>query len=223
MEVSNLILRVIALIENLIKNAAEVLSSPSTSFALLGVFIIICLGNYARRKKFTVHTLMYISLMLAFTVILHQIRLYHLPQGGSITVGSMIPILLLSYRYGVGTGALAGFLYGLINILQDPFILHPIQVLFDYPLPYMSLGLAALMPEHKMISTGIAFLCRFACHLISGVIFFSSYAPAGISPIIYSLTVNATFMLPECLICFLILKILPLDRLLNAMDKSQPR
>ena len=164
--------------------------------------------------------LVYISLMLAFSIILQQLRLYHFPQGGSVTLGSMIPILLLSYRYGMSTGALAGFLFGLIDILQDPFILHPIQVLFDYPLPYMSLGLAALIPSHKFISTLIAFICRFACHFISGIVFFASYAPEGMSPIIYSLTANATYFLPECIICFVILKFLPLERLLKFMDQK---
>ena len=178
------------MIDTLFNNVSEILSSPSVSFAILGVFILICFSIYISKIKFTAGMLVYISLMLAFSVILQQLRIYHFPQGGSVTLGSMIPLLLLSYRYGISTGALAGFLYGLIAILQDPFILHPIQVLFDYPLPYMSLGLAALIPAHKFLSTAIAFLSRFACHFISGVVFFSSYAPEGMSPIIYSLTAN---------------------------------
>ena len=208
--------------ELIIKNVTEILSSSSASFALFGVFVLVCFSIYISRIKFTVNMLVYISLMLAFTVILHQLRLYHFPQGGSITAGSMIPILLLSYRYGISIGALAGFLYGIINILQDPFILHPIQVLFDYPLPYMSLGLAALIPAHKIFSTILAFICRFSCHFISGVVFFSSYAPEGMSAVMYSLTVNLSFMLPECLICLVILKFFPIDRLLQFMDRSRP-
>lgn len=211
----------IKLLEILITNAAEILSSSGASFALLGVFVLVCFSIYISRIKFTVNMLVYISLMLAFTIILHQFKIYHFPQGGSITAGSMIPILLLSYRYGISIGALSGFLYGMINILQDPFILHPIQVLFDYPLPYMSLGLAALIPAHKCLSTAFAFLCRFTCHFISGVVFFASYAPEDMSAIIYSLTVNLSFMLPECLICFIILKVLPIDRLLSFMDRSR--
>jgi len=206
--------------ETLINNLSEILSTPNASFALLGVFILICFSIYVKKIKFTTRMLVYISLMLAFTIILQQLRIYHLPQGGGVTLGSMVPLLLLSYRYGVRIGVLAGFLYGLIDILQDPFILHPIQVLFDYPLPYMSLGLAALIPAHKFLSTLLAFICRFAFHFISGVVFFSSYAPEGTSAIMYSLTVNLSYMLPECIICFVILKILPLDRLLTFMDRK---
>ncbi|MBQ9614836.1 MAG: energy-coupled thiamine transporter ThiT, partial [Selenomonadaceae bacterium] len=59
----------------------------------------------------------------------------------------------------------------------------------------------------------------FLCHFVSGLVFFSSYAPEGMSPVIYSLTVNASLMIPECLICCLILKLLPVRRLLSAMGE----
>lgn len=208
------------MLETLFNNFNEIISKPNASFTLLGVFILICFSMYMSKIKLTTKMLVYISLMLAFAIILQQLRIYHFPQGGNVTLGSMIPILLLSYRYGVSTGALTGFLFGLIDILLDPFILHPIQVLFDYPLPYMSLGLAALIPAHKFISTLIAFTARFICHFISGVVFFAEYAPEGMSPIIYSLTANASYFIPECIICFIILKLMPIDRLLKFMDKN---
>ena len=82
-----------------------------------------------------------LALLMALALILSQFRLYHFPQGGSVTLGAMVPLLIISFRYGAGVGALAGFVFGLIQIIQDPFILHPLQVLFDYPLPYMALGI----------------------------------------------------------------------------------
>ena len=105
-------------------------------------------------------------------------------------------------------------------MIQDPFILHPLQVLFDYPLPYMAAGLAGLFREKFILATCLTFVGRFLCNFISGVIFFASYAPEGMSPAIYSLTVNAGLLIPECLICCIILKFLPVKRLLDAMDKS---
>ena len=164
--------------------------------------------------------LVYTALMLALTIVLHQLRLYHMPQGGSITFGAMVPLLFIAYRYGSGVGCLAGFLYGMLNLLQDPFIVHPLQVLFDYPLPDMVLGLAALMPRHLYMSTALAFLCRFLCHFISGAVFFGSYAPEGTSPYLYALTFNATYLLPEFVICFVLLKILPVQKLIHAMDHA---
>ena len=106
---------------------SELLASPTAGFAMFGTLAVILGGLYTRHIKLTTRTLIDIALMLALTIVLHQIRIFHMPQGGSVTLGAMVPLLLLSYRYGPGIGALAGFLYGLINIIQDPFIVHPVQ------------------------------------------------------------------------------------------------
>lgn len=192
--------------------------SPEIFFTIIAVFIAILAVNRIRKVRFTSRTIVYIGLMLALSFILHQLRLFHMPQGGSVTPGSMLPLLLLSYRYGTGVGVLAGFLYGMLNILQDPFLLHPLQVLFDYPLPYMVLGLAGLSKKSPYLCTALAFLARFLCHFISGAVFFSSYAPAGTSPYWYAFTFNASYLLPEFIICFILLKLLPLHGLLANMD-----
>ena len=208
------------MLEKILQNLQTILESPSSMFALLGVLLLIFFCMYARRIKFSTRMLVYISLMLAVTILLQQIRLYHFPQGGSVTLGSMIPLMLLTYRYGASVGVFAGFIFGLINIILDPFILHPVQVLFDYPLPFMAVGLAALYQKNIIVSTFLVFAGKFVCHFISGVVFFASYAPEGSSPIIYSLTVNGLMILPECLICCVLMKILPVQRLVDAMDKK---
>ena len=199
------------------ENFLTLIESPTSLFALLGVLILILFALYSRRIKFTTKMLINISLMLAMSTILSYLRIYHFPQGGSVTLGAMIPLLLISFRYGTGVGTLAGFVTGLINLIQDPFILHPIQVLFDYPLPFMAMGLAGIFSEKFFLSTVLAFVGRFLCHFISGVVFFASYAPEGISPVLYSITANATYLVPELLISLAILKFLPVKRLLDAM------
>ena len=209
--------------ETLRQNLETVLSHP-VSVALLAVVLLALLVHlYRRSVRLSTHVVVTVGLMFAMAAVLHQFRLYHMPQGGSVTLGAMLPLLLISYRYGMGMGALAGFLYGIFNMIQDPYLLHPVQVLFDYPLPYMALSLAALLPRHRLVSTAIAFCARFACHVVSGVVFFSSYAPAGTDPLIYSLTFYAAYLVPECLICFTLLKILPVGRLLAAMDAQTER
>ncbi len=201
----------------MVENILAILESPSASFALLGVLILIFFGLYLRKIKLTTKILINISLMLALSIILNQLRIYHLPQGGAVTLGGMIPLLIISFRYGTGIGTLAGFIFGLITIIQDPFILHPIQVLFDYPLPFMAMGLAGIFKDKIFLGTILAFAGRFICHFISGVVFFAEYAPEGTSPVIYSLVTNATYIVPELIICLLILKFLPIQRLLAAM------
>ena len=199
------------------ENLLTLIKNPTSMAALFGVLILISAALRARRIKLTTKVLVNVSLMLALATILTFLRLYHFPQGGNVTLGSMIPLLMISFRYGAAVGTLTGFVFGLIQIVQDPFILHPIQVLFDYPLPYMAAGLAGIFPRQIIPATILAFAGKFACHFISGVIFFASYAPEGTSPIIYSLTANAMLIVPEALICCVILKFLPVQRLLDAM------
>ena len=208
--------------DTLIKNATELLAQPTSLFTLLAVLVFIFGYLQMRRIHFTTSMLINVALMLALTIVLHQLRIFHMPQGGSVTLGAMVPLLFLTYRYGAGIGCLAGFVYGMINLMQDAFIVHPLQVLFDYPLPYMALAIAAAVPGRIYLGAALAFAARFLCHYISGVVFFGSYAPPDTSPYLYSLVFNATYLVPEAVICLLLLRILPVPRLLTAMDQRTP-
>ena len=199
------------------------LAQPVVVFFLAGLLALLLWCFYIRRVRMKLHVLITASLMLALTLLLSEIQLYHFPQGGGVTLGSMVPLILLTRCFGAEVGVLAGFLYGLIHILQDPFLLHPVQVLFDYPLPYMTVGLAALLPKHLLLSVILFFTGKFLCHFISGAAFFASYAPEGTSPILYSLTVNLSLQVPECIICCILLKLLPTERLLSAMGERSLR
>ena len=200
-----------------INHLSELFAHPLSVSALAGLALLIGAFLYSKKLRLSTQLLVQVALILALTVVLHQLRLYHMPQGGSITFGAMVPLLLLSYRYGPGAGYLAGFLYGLINLLQDPFIVHPVQVLFDYPLPYMALGLAGYFKDRIMIGAVLAVTARFLCHFISGVVFFAAYAPEGTSPYLYSFLSNASYLVPDLIICLILLHFLPVKRLLDHM------
>lgn len=200
---------------------SELLANPGSTFAVVGVLALILAFIKMSREKISTRTLIFAALMLALAIILQQLRIFHMPQGGSVTLGSMVPLLLVAYRFGPGVGMLTGFLFGMVNMMQDPFILHPVQVLFDYPLPFMAMGLAGVFPKHLYLGTLLAFVARFLCHFISGIVFFASYAPEGVAPWLYSLTFNATYLIPEFIICCLLLKFLPIKRLLDNMEMNR--
>ena len=157
----------------------EILSRPAVCLALLGILVMTVGLMCVRRDKMSTAVLVQTSLLLALAVVLEQLRIFHMPQGGSITVGSMVPLLLIGYRFGVGTGMLAGFVYGMINMFQDPFILHPVQVLFDYPLPFMAMGLAGLSRQYLYLGTGLAFFAGFAVILFPGLSFLAAMPRKG--------------------------------------------
>lgn len=126
----------------------EIAAQPMVLLALLGILVLVIGLMRVRHEVLDTHTLVTSALLLGLAVVLQQFSIFHMPQGGSVTAGSMLPLILIAYRFGVGVGALAGFVCGMISIVQDPFILHPVQVLFDYPLPFMAMGLAGLCRNH---------------------------------------------------------------------------
>ncbi len=142
-----------------------------------------------------------------------------MPLGGSISL-EMVPLILLAVRQGWKVGMLAGTAYGLLNLAVSPVILHPIQVLFDYPLPFAVLGLAGLFSptvRGAVAGTLVAVAARFVAHFISGVAFFAAYAPEGWNPLIYSAAYNAAYLVPS-----MILVLVAVPVLLRALTQAQP-
>lgn len=136
------------------------------------------------------------SLAIALSVLLHFFRVFELPQGGSITAGSVVPIWIVARRYGLRSGLMAGIGTGLLLLLLQGKVVHPAQAILDYPVAYGVLGLAALTPR-ATFGAGLSCLVRYAVHVTSGVVFFSSMAPAAVDPKLYSLLYNLLHQLPD--------------------------
>ncbi|WP_315079123.1 energy-coupled thiamine transporter ThiT [uncultured Clostridium sp.] len=209
------------LYNHLPENVQTIISNPLSLITLLGCIAILVVLVKAKKIKFTPQLIARIGIALALATILKILRIYHFPQGGSITFGSMVPILLIAFMYGPQVGFLTGFLYGMITLLMDPYILHPVQVLFDFPLPFLCLGIAGFFPNKKYLGVTLAVLGRFICHFISGVAFFGSFAPEGMSPALYSLSVNAPIIGLEGLICLVIVAALPMTRLISVVSNNR--
>jgi thiamine transporter len=129
----------------------------------------------------------------------------HLPQGGSITVASMVPLLWFALRRGLRWGVEAGVIYGLVHMVISGDIYYPTQIILDYPLAFGALGLAGAFQKHPVVGVGAGILGRFVCHFISGVVFFGQYAWEGWNVIAYSLAYNATYLVPEFIISAVII------------------
>lgn len=154
------------------------------------------------------------AIMIAISTVLSLYAVYKLPGGGSVTFGSMVPIILLSFMFGTRWGLFSALCHALVQCVIG-FAAPPVQnlssflivILFDYILAFGSLGLADLF--HKVmgrknfvrpIAAGCSVFIRFLCHLVSGVVIWSVYAPEGQSPFMYSLIYNSSYMLPEILL-----------------------
>jgi len=156
-----------------------------------------------------------ISVTVALSVILNQIKVFALPQGGSITLGSMIPVLLIAYRRGVLVGVFTGTVFGLVQMVIEGYIYYPLQIILDYPLAFGALGIAGLFKKHPIVGVVVALTGRFLAHFVSGVAFFAEYAPPEMGPIVYSAVYNGSYIVPEIVISGVIIYILIRRNLIN--------
>lgn len=147
------------------------------------------------------------AIMIALAAGLSLIKVFQMPLGGSVTLLSMLPIALLSIRYGVKHGLFCSFVYFLVQLSLDfagmmgwgmTFSMWIGSIVFDYLLAFGALGLSGLFRRHgaKGICAGIALAMglRWVCHVISGSIFFVQWCPEGWNPVLYSICYNGLFM-----------------------------
>ena len=159
------------------------------------------------------------AIAVALSFVLGLIKLFQMPVGGSISL-EMIPLILLALRQGWKVGVVAGMAYGLLDLAIEPFVVHPLQLLLDYPLAFGVLGLAGLFKPTvwgAVLGATVAVLARFLCHFLSGVVFFASYAPEGWNPFLYSAAYNAAYLIPSLGIAIVVVVVL-----LKALEAAQP-
>jgi thiamine transporter len=138
----------------------------------------------------------------------------HFPQGGSITIASMVPLLWFALRRGLRWGVEAGIIYGLVHMVISGEIYYPAQIILDYPLAFGALGLAGAFQKHSLTGVSVGIFGRFVCHFVSGVVFFGQYAWSGWNVYAYSLAYNASYLVPELIIdAFIIYLLLKTNQL----------
>ncbi len=147
-----------------------------------------------------------VAVTLAY--ILNLIVVFRMPQGGSVTAVSMVPLLWLALRRGVKIGVFGGIVFGLVDMLPQPFIVHPAQFLLDYPLAFGALGLAGLFKGQPIMGVVVGIVGRFVCHFISGIVFFAMFAPEGVHPAIYSAIYNGSYLIVELVFSIIVMSLL---------------
>lgn len=165
---------------------------------------IILLKKMKKLQTDSTRVVVYGGLCIALSFVLSYVRLYHWPQGGSVTPASMLPMIFFAVAFGPVAGIVAGIAYGFLQLIQDPYVVHWAQLFLDYPLAFGAIGLAGLYRNNLPVSTLIGGAGRFAMHFISGIIFFGSYAPEGMNVMLYSLMVNGLVIGTDTLICVVV-------------------
>lgn len=180
-------------------------------------------------------TLVEIALAAALAIGFSMLKLYRLPQGGSLSL-EMVPIFYITLVHGGAAGCVAGLLLGIGQLFFGAYIVHPVQLVLDYPLAFTVLGvggfLSALIPMRKadetfdykrvvlasIIVVTVGSLLRYIIHVVSGVVFFAQYAPEGSNVLLYSIVYNAGYMVPNFVLSAVL--VVPLVMARGALGKN---
>lgn len=154
----------------------------------------------SKSAEYDAKALTYGAVCAALSFALSYIKFFSLPQGGSVTFASLLPLALYSYMFGTRRGVIAGAVYGLLQFIQSPQFYQPMQVMLDYPIAFSAIGLAGIARNFKFlkgnifaeftVGTTIAILLRYASHVISGYFVFSSWAMEGYTAVSWAFVYN---------------------------------
>lgn len=160
-------------------------------------------------------TLVYGALAIALSFVLSYIKIYDAPFGGSVTLCGMLPLCLYACAFGPKYGFLAALGYGVLQIVQGAYVVHPVQFVLDYLLAFTVLGLASLFPRRYAVGTFVSGLARMLCSIVSGGVFFASYAAeAGFTNAwVYSVVYNATTIGIETVLCTVVAALPPVRKI----------
>ena len=161
------------------------------------------------------------AVMVALAFALSCIKLFQMPLGGSVTLASMLPIMLISIKYGSLVGLGTGFVYSLTQLTQalvegdvfpycETMGVLIICLLFDYLIPFTALGGAGIFKDMGIIKNkelasyvgfSLAVFLRFVCHFITGVFVWGQWATDGMGKYFYSFAYNGAYLGLDLLLC----------------------
>jgi len=172
------------------------------------------ISNNVSRFNNPVVKMVFSAIMISLATVLSMLILFHMPNGGTITIFSMLPIILIGYIYGLKWGVFTGFIYGIIQLFLGFADIKGISlwvfvgaVLLDYLLAFSFLGMSGSFKKFFKKQTpslvlGTLFVCvlRFLCHFVSGFLLWSDLTEGIGAAMLFSLSYNISYMGPEILI-----------------------
>ena len=182
-------------------------------------------GKSYEKKKMSTKQLVFCGIAMALAFVTSYIKIFEMPWGGSVTLCSMLFIVLIGNWYGVKTGFAVGLAYGILQFIQEPFVLSFFQVCCDYFLAFAALGAAGFFAKSSqgLIKGYIAaVLARGAFHALGGYLYWMDYMPESFPQSlksIYPIAYNYSFLLAEGVITIMILSIPAVSKALNQVKR----
>ena len=207
--------------------------------ATIILLVIIGFVGLARKaagvRKYDTKRIAFAGVCVASSFVLALIKFKPIEYGGSITLASFVPILIYAYVYG----AADGFIHGLLNFIESPYILNAATFIFDYLLAFMSVGIMGFFGKMRRKDNAVlpivlgcicVFSARFVAHLVSGMVFFTENSVWVSLPdwamgnaFAYSFIYQCVYIPADALIATLVLVFIAKSGLLNKLTKIMQR
>lgn len=191
--------------------------------ALIAAGVIFAVGS--KKSHWNTRRMAMGAMCIAVAFVLSCIRLFRMPQGGTITPAAMLPLIMFMVACGPLQGFVVGCAFGLLQLIADPYIIHPVQMLVDYPLAYGALILGCIViplpikDNWKLpLAVLLAYFGRYVMAVLSGAVFFAEYAGEQ-NAWIYSIVYNISYLGPDAIVCMLIACIPGMTRLVEMIQK----
>lgn len=193
---------------------------------ILFLLALIFAGKNSENHKVSTKQLVFCAMSIALAFITSYLKIFELPWGGSVTLCSMLFIVLAANWYGVKTGVMVGLAYGILQFIQEPYVLSFFQVCCDYILAFAALGIAGFFAKsaHGLVKGYIAaVIARGFFHALGGYLYWMDYMPENFPAAlknIYPIVYNYSYLLAEGVITLIILSIPAVSKALNQVKKT---
>lgn len=183
-------------------------------------------GKSSGKERMTTRQLVFCAMSVALAFVTSYVKIIGMPWGGSVTLCSMLFIVLAANWYGVKTGLFVGLAYGILQFIQEPFVLSFFQVCCDYILAFAALGIAGLFAKqsHGLTKGYVAaVLARGAFHSLGGYLYWMDYMPENFPQSlrsIYPIVYNYSYLLAEGIVTVIIISIPAVAGALNQVKKT---
>ena len=183
-------------------------------------------GKHSAKKRMSTKQLVFCAAAMALAFITSYIKIWNMPWGGSVTLCSMLFIVLAANWYGPGTGIFVGLAYGILQFIQEPYVLSFFQVCCDYILAFAALGIAGFFAKsrHGLLKGYIAaVLARGAFHALGGYLYWMDYMPESFPQAlksVYPIAYNYSYLLAEAVITIVLISIPAVAKGLNRVKQN---
>lgn len=190
-------------------------------------------------QKIQTRKLVESAMLIAVGTVLSLIK-FDMPMGGGLTLCSMLPLIILSHRYGWKWGLVSAFVYSVLQLVlgldnvryATGFGMAVAIVMLDYIVAYTVIGLSGIFDgkiknPQAAVAVGIAvtFCLRFVCHFITGVWIWDALWPNeyGMTSVVYSLVYNGWYMAGELVLTEIVAMLIykPLGKYFRGEDLAK--